>query len=68
MEKKKSVTAQLHELFNPRSVAVVGLPRGMKSGKLFLIALQDLGYPGHIYPVHPEAREIDGIRAYPNIS
>ncbi|MBW1783006.1 MAG: CoA-binding protein [Deltaproteobacteria bacterium] len=65
---KKTVTSQLHDLFNPKSVAVVGLPRGMKSGKLFLIALQDLGYSGDIYPVHPKAREIDGIRAYPRVS
>ncbi len=30
---------QLEALFNPRSVAVVGVPRGMKTGKLFLIGL-----------------------------
>ena len=60
--------AQLHDLFNPKSIAIVGLPRGMKMGKLFLIALQDQGYPGPIYPVHPEAREIDGLKAYPSVS
>jgi len=59
---------QLHDLFNPKSVAIVGLPRGMKMGKLFLMALLDQGYPGHIYPVHPEAGEIDGLKAYPSIS
>jgi len=59
---------QLHDLFNPKSVAIVGLPRGMKMGKLFLMALQDQGYPGHIYPVHPEAGEIDGLKAYPSMS
>ena len=68
MENKQKLMTQLHDLFNPKSVAIVGLPRGMKMGKLFLMALQDQGYPGHIYPVHPEAGEIDGLKAYPNIS
>ncbi len=68
MEAKQRLITQLHGLFNPKSIAIVGLPRGMKMGKLFLTALQDQGYPGPIYPVHPEAREIDGLKAYPNIS
>ena len=53
MENKQKMIAQLHDLFNPKSIAIVGLPRGMKMGKLFLIALQDQGYSGPIYPVHP---------------
>ena len=68
MENKQALIAQLNDLFNPKSIAIVGLPRGMKMGKLFLIALQDMGYPGPIYPVHPEARKIDGLKAYPSIS
>ena len=59
---------QLHDIFNPESVAIVGLPRGMKMGKFFLMALQDQGYPGPVYPVHPEVSEIDGLKTYPNIS
>lgn len=59
---------QIDSLFHPRSVAVVGVPRGMKMGKLFLVALRDQGFPGAIYPVNPEAREIDGLRAYPSVS
>ena len=68
MENKQELMVQLHDLFNPKSIAIVGLPRGMKMGKLFLIALQDQGYPGPIYPVHPEAGEIDGLKAYPSVS
>ncbi len=59
---------QLEALFHPRSVAVVGVPRGMKTGKLFLLALLDMGFSGPIYPVHPRAEEIDGLRAYPSVS
>ncbi|MBU2551730.1 MAG: CoA-binding protein [Proteobacteria bacterium] len=59
---------QMNDLFNPRSIAIVGLPRGMKSGKLFLISLLEMGYPGPIYPVHPTAGEIDGLTCYPSVS
>jgi len=64
----KQLMAQLYDLFNPKSIAIVGLPRGMKMGKLFLMALLDQGYPGPIYPVHPAAEEIDGLKAYPAVS
>jgi acetate---CoA ligase (ADP-forming) subunit alpha len=66
--KVTELTGQLEALFHPESVAVVGVPRGMKTGKLFLLALLDMGFPGPIYPVHPRAKEIDGLRAYPSVS
>jgi acyl-CoA synthetase (NDP forming) len=68
MNSEEQLIKQLDALFHPRSVAVVGVPRGMKTGKLFLIALVDQGFPGKIYPVHPSAREIDGLKTYPNVS
>ncbi|MBI9082311.1 MAG: CoA-binding protein [Desulfobacterales bacterium] len=58
----------LDALFSPRSVAIIGLPQGMKTGKLFLIALQDMGFPGPIYPVNPKAEVIDGLKCYPSVS
>ncbi|MBW1899361.1 MAG: CoA-binding protein, partial [Deltaproteobacteria bacterium] len=60
--------SQINSLFNPRSIAIVGLPRGLKAGKLFLLALLDQGYPGEIYPVNPKAEEIDGLKSYPSLS
>ncbi len=60
--------SRLNTLFNPKSVAIVGLPRGLKAGKLFLIALLDQGFPGKIYPVHPEASQIDGLKTYPSVT
>lgn len=68
MENVLQLTTQLDAIFNPGSLAIVGVPRGMKMGKLFLIAHRELGFAGDIYPVHPEADEIDGLRAYPNVS
>ena len=40
----------------------------MKTGKLFLTALLDLDYKGKIYPVNPQADEIDGYKSYPSIT
>lgn len=51
-------------LLSPRSIALVGLPRGFKAGKVFLLGLLDQGFPGPVYPVHPSAGDIDGIRAW----
>jgi acyl-CoA synthetase (NDP forming) len=59
---------ELDALFQPRSIAIVGVPRGLKMGKLFLTALRDQEFPGEIHPVNPEADEIDGLRAYPSVS
>jgi acyl-CoA synthetase (NDP forming) len=68
MHDTQELVTQLDAVFHPQSVAIVGVPRGMKMGKLFLISLLELGFAGDIYPVHPEADEIDGIKAYPNVS
>ncbi|MFC1822108.1 acetate--CoA ligase family protein [Thermodesulfobacteriota bacterium] len=62
------VIAQLDALFHPESVAIVGVPRGLKTGKLLLMSLLDQGFPGPIYPIHPHAEEIDGLKVYPNVS
>ena len=62
------LTTQLDALFNPKSIAIVGLPRGKKMGKLFLVGLLDQGFAGKIYPVNPDAGEIDGLKAYPSVS
>ncbi len=40
------LTTRLEAIFNPASVAIVGVPKEMKTGKLFLMALIDQGFPG----------------------
>ena len=67
MKKTHKLVEQLDAIFHPESVAIIGLPRGFKAGKLFLMALLDLKYAGRIYPVHPKAKEIDGLKAYQRI-
>ena len=68
MTDEQGVIQRLDELFHPRSVAVVGVPRELKSGRLFLLALLEQGFPGDLYPVNPEADEIDGLKAYKSVS
>lgn len=63
-----SLMDQLRSLFYPRSVALVGIPRGMKMGKVFLTALLDQGFPGRIFPVNPRVDRIDRFKSYPNVS
>ncbi|MGO9147874.1 MAG: acetate--CoA ligase family protein [Desulfomonilia bacterium] len=57
----------LRELFFPGSIALVGIPRGLKSGKVFLLGLLDQGFAGPIYLIHPTAADIDGYKAYPSL-
>ncbi len=62
------VAQDIECLFRPRSIAIVGVPRGFRAGKVFLLGLLDQGFPGPIYPVHPEAQEIEGLKAYASLS
>ncbi len=64
---------QLHsfnQLFNPRSVAIVGVSRSSANfgGQFFLKNLLRAEYPGKIYLINPTAKEINGIPAYPDVS
>ncbi len=68
MQSFQDLIAQIDGLFHSRSVAVVGVPRGMKTGRVFLTALLDQGYSGKIYPINPLAKEIDGLKTYKRLS
>ncbi|RPH84600.1 MAG: hypothetical protein EHM75_10735 [Desulfobacteraceae bacterium] len=68
LKSNQDLIARIDELFHPRSVAVVGAPRGMKTGSIFLLALLEQGFSGPIYPVNPQAEEINGLKAYPRVA
>jgi acyl-CoA synthetase (NDP forming) len=55
-------------VFNPRSIAMVGVPEGMKMGRLFLMGLQSAGYRGSIYPVNPRIDTIDGLPVFKRVA
>ncbi len=57
----------LEALFNPSSIAVVGASRDpTKVGYQILNNLKR-SYKGKIYPVNPKAKEILGLKVYPNL-
>ena len=60
----------LEQFFNPRSIAIVGVPReNYRFGGLsFLSKLKECGFPGKLYPINPKATEILGLRAYSDLS
>ncbi|GBD10941.1 Succinate--CoA ligase [ADP-forming] subunit alpha [bacterium HR23] len=60
--------SDLDALFHPRSIAVVGAsPDPEKMGHRYVRILKEFGFPGPIYPIHPKAPDILGLRAYPSL-
>jgi acyl-CoA synthetase (NDP forming) len=58
----------IEELFNPRSIAVVGSSSNPQAaGYNFTNSLLAYGYKGNIYPVNPKYDEILGLKAYPTV-
>ncbi len=59
----------LRPFLNPVSVAVVGASTRRGSiGNAIVVNLVRCGFTGPIYPVNPDAKEIEGLAAYPRIS
>lgn len=55
-------------LFRPRTIAVLGASTtGRGFANEFIRATLGLGFDGEIYPVHPNAQEVEGLKAYPSI-
>jgi acyl-CoA synthetase (NDP forming) len=68
MSTKANLIKQIDDLFNPQSIAIVGAPRGIKSGSVFLSALLEQGFSGKIYPVNPRADNINGLKAFASVA
>lgn len=59
------IVDRFRPLFEPTSIAVVGASsKGGGRGNVLIQRIRAFGYTGSIYPIHPSAREIDGISAY----
>ena len=62
-------TASLRHLFEPASVAVIGASRRTgTAGRAVLDNIRAGGYQGHLYAVHPHARDLDGVRCVPTVA
>lgn len=56
-------------LFEPESVAVLGAStKEVAIANTFIRRLKAFGYGGAIWPIHPKADEIEGLKAYPSIA
>jgi acyl-CoA synthetase (NDP forming) len=60
--------ANVTHMLNPRSIAVIGASTNEKKngGRLFRYIVEN-GYQGELYPIHPQADEIKGYKAYPSL-
>lgn len=68
-ERQAAARQDLHDLFYPRSIAVIGASG--TPGKLGWNVFHNLvnhNFGGTLYPINPKASEILGIKAYPRIS
>lgn len=56
-------------LLRPRTVAVLGAStKSVAIANTFIRRLKAFGYDGQIYPIHPSAPEVEGLRAYPSLA
>ena len=67
-DRRSSNSGDLRDLFYPRSVAVIGASNTpSKLGWNLFRNLLSHRYKGRLYPVNPNAEEVQGIKAYPSI-
>jgi acyl-CoA synthetase (NDP forming) len=65
----ESVIERFTPLFEPKTVAVVGAStKGGALPNVFIRRIREFGYRGTIYPIHPTAGEIDGLKAYRSLA
>jgi len=58
---------EIDEFLAQKTLAIVGVSRsGKKFGNTILKDLTRLGY--RLLPIHPEAAEVDGVRAFPSFA
>ena len=59
---------EVRRFFEPASVALVGVSRSPeKFGNMILHNLLELNFPGPIYPINPQTRELYGLPTYPSL-
>lgn len=55
---------EMKSLFHPRSIALIGVPREYREGRILFEALLDQSFPGPLFLVNPQAKEIEGVKVY----
>ncbi|CAL9566532.1 hypothetical protein SUDANB121_04770 [Nocardiopsis dassonvillei] len=65
---QRAESRSIARLLFPESVAVIGASRTAHTiGQTALRNLLDSEFQGPVYPVHPEAKAVVGVRAYPSV-
>ncbi len=68
MYTKRSDSSSLKRIFEPRSIAVVGVSsEGFGFGRGILLSLKKIGFDGALYPVNPRGGAVDGLNIYENV-
>jgi acetyl coenzyme A synthetase (ADP forming)-like protein len=63
-----ATVASIRPVLQPRAVAVIGASRDANSiSRRVFEALRASGYVGPIYPINPNATDLDGVRCYANV-
>jgi acyl-CoA synthetase (NDP forming) len=66
--RERAASGSLDAFFRPRAIAVIGAsPQKLTIGHRILENLVAYGFPGPIYPVHPKADAVAGLRAFRNL-
>lgn len=68
-KRAQEIRQALDVAVNAKSVAVVGATRPREYGYPGMFGcMRNYGYAGRLYPVNPKLSDIDGIKAYPNLT
>lgn len=68
-KRSTEIRSALDVMTHAQSVAVVGATRPAVSGFSGMFGcMRNFGYRGRLYPVNPKLDEIDGLKAYPNLT
>ncbi|MCZ6646650.1 MAG: acetate--CoA ligase family protein [SAR324 cluster bacterium] len=63
------VAERFRPLFEPKTIAVVGASaNGTRIANTFIRRMKDFGYKGKIYPIHPEAPQVESLAACPSLA
>ena len=67
-KKPREIIATFKPLFNPRSVALIGVSANSKKmGYHVLRSFLKSGFKGEVYPVNPSYEELFGLKVYPSL-
>ena len=64
----KDFISQIDALFNPRSIAIIGVSdKKVKLGNILLKSFLDIGFDGKLYPINTRENTVMGLKSYPRL-